>query len=203
MPISTYKTGGPRGGLILMGKDIALRELIEKATFPGLQGTPYLNNIAAKAVFFKETLCDEYKVRQFKIIENAKRLASALLDSGYDVLTGGSDNHMLLVNVANSREGLSGEIARGCLEECGLVVDRVELPYERPGTAAGKGLRLGTPIVTKNGMGVEEMDKVAEMIDATLKEAKIVSESEYEMSESFRREMRNKVKDLCARFPMR
>jgi glycine hydroxymethyltransferase len=211
---STYKPGGPRGGLILMGKDkdrkisvkgkdIVLWELIEKATFPGLQGTPYLNNVAAKAVFFKETLSDEYKARQFKIVENAKKLSKALLDLGYDVLTGGTDNHMLLVNVANLREGLTGETARSCLEECGLIIDRVELPYEKPGTAAGNGLRLGTPIVTKNGMGAEEMDKVAEMIDATLKEVKIVSESEYEMSKSFRQEMQSKVKDLCIRFPVR
>ena len=210
---STYKAGGPRGGLILIGKDkdrqinvkgkeAALWELIEKATFPGLQGTPYFNNIAAKAVFFKETLSDEYKARQFKIIENAKRLAKDLLDSGYDVLTGGTDNHMILVNVANSREGLTGETARRCLEECGLVVDRVELPYEKPGTAAGNGLRLGTPIVTKNGMGSKEIDTVSEFIDAVLKKVKIVSDTKYEMAESFKEQMRNQVRDLCLKFPV-
>jgi len=210
---STYKPGGPRGGLILMGSRDDRRQttddrrqlwkLIEKATFPGLQGTPYLNNIAAKAVFFKETLCDEYKARQFKIIENAKRLSKALLDLGYDVLTGGTDNHMILVNVANSREGLTGVIARSCLEECGLIVDRVELPYERQKTIAGNGLRLGTPIVTKNGMGSKEMGKIAEMIDAVLKEVGIVSSSEYKIEESFKEDMRSKVKDLCTRFPVR
>ena len=211
---STYKPGGPRGGLILMGKDkerkvkakgkdIALWELIEKATFPGLQGTPHLNNIAAKAVFFKETLCDEYKARQFKIIENAKRLSKALLGLGYDVLTGGTDNHMILVNVASSREGLTGAIARQCLEECGLIVDRVEMPYERQKTIAGNGLRLGTPIVTKNGMGGKEMDRIAEMIDAVLKEVGIVSSSDYKIEEPFKEDMRSKVKDLCTRFPVR
>ena len=210
---STYKSGGPRGGLILMGKDkdrkintggknVALWELVEKATFPGLQGTPYFNNIAAKAVFFKETLCDEYKLRQLKIIENAKELASALLDSGYDVVTGGTDNHMLLVNVANFREGLTGAIARRCLEECGIIVDRVELPYEKQGTMVGKGLRLGTPIVTRNGMGAKEMDEIADMIDAVLKEVKPVSDVEYKMDESFKEQMREKVKELCVRFPV-
>jgi len=208
---STYKPGGPRGGLILMGKDkdrkvkakgkdVTLWELVEKGTFPGLQGTPYLNNIAAKAVFFRETLCDEYKRRQFKIIENAKRLASALLNLGYDVLTGGTDNHMVLVNAANFREGLTGVIARRCLEECGIIVDRVGLPYERPGTTVGNGLRLGTPIVTKMGMGAEEMDGTARMIDAVLKEVKIITSNEYKISESFREEMRNKVRELCVRF---
>ncbi len=210
---STYKSGGPRGGLILMGKDkdrkintggkdVALWELVEKATFPGLQGTPYFNNIAAKAVFFKETLCDEYKSRQFEIIENAKELASALLDSGYDVVTGGTDNHMLLVNVANFREGLTGATARHCLEECGIIVDRVGLPYEKQVATVGNGLRLGTPIVTRSGMGAKEMGKIADMIDTVLKEVKPVSDSEYKINESFREQMREKVKELCVRFPV-
>ena len=211
---STYKPGGPRGGLILMGKDkdekikvggknVALWELIEKATFPGLQGTPYLNHIAAKAVFFKETLSGEYRTRQFKIIENAKRLASRLMSLGVDVVTGGTDNHMLLVNVANWREGLSGIIAQKCLEECGIVVDRVELPYESGKSMVCSGIRLGTPIVTRNGMGDKEMASISTMIDAVLKEVKIISESEYKIDESFKERMRKQVKDLCGRFPMR
>ncbi len=219
---STYKPGGPRGGLILMGSRDDRRqttddrrqlwELIEKATFPGLQGTSYLNHIAAKAVFFKETLSDEYKTRQFKIIENAKRLASSLLDLGYDVLTGGTDNHMVLVNVANWREGLTpplrgagltGIIAQKCLEECGIVVDSVELPYERPGIMVCSGIRLGTPIVTKDGMGDKEIASISTMIDAVLKEVKIISESEYKIDKSFKEQMRKQVKDLCGRFPMR
>ena len=220
---STYKPGGPRGGLILMGKDkdekikvggknVALWGLIEKATFPGLQGTPYLNHIAAKAVFFKETLSDEYRARQLEIIENAKRLASSLVDLGYDVLTGGTDNHMVLVNVANWREGLTpplrgtgltGIIAQRCLEECGIVVDRVELPYESRESMVCSGIRLGTPIVTKNGMGDKEIASISTMIDAVLKEVKIISESEYKIDKSFKEQMRKQVKDLCGRFPMR
>jgi glycine hydroxymethyltransferase len=107
---------------------------------------------------------------------------------------------MILVNAANFREGLTGAIARRCLEECGIIVDRVELPYERPGTTVGNGLRLGTPIVTKVGMGGEEMDGTAQMIDAVLKDVKIVTSNEYKISESFREEMRNKVRELCVRF---
>ena len=210
---STYKSGGPRGGLILIGRDkdekisvggenVTLWELIDSATFPGLQGTSYLNNIAAKAVFFKEMLSDEYKTRQFKIIENAKRLASSLANLGYDVVTGGTDNHMVVVNVARCRAGLTGEIARKCLEECGIVVDKVELPYELEKTMAGSGIRMGTLIITKNGMGVKEMESIAALIDKILKGVKIVSGSEYEMDQSFTEQTRSRIKELCGRFPM-
>jgi glycine hydroxymethyltransferase len=208
---STYKPGGPRGGLIVMGKDydrkikvsgkhVALWEHIQDTTFPGMQGTPYLNHIAAKAIFFKETLSDEYKARQFKIIENAKRLAESLLDLGFDVLTGGTDNHMILINAGNFREGLTGLTAEKCLEECGITANRIPLPYDKKTSSVTSGIRLGTPIVTKNGMGAEEMDRIAELIDAVLKGVKIVSDSEYSLDESFKEQMRNKVNDLCSRF---
>jgi glycine hydroxymethyltransferase len=211
---STYKPGGPRGGLILMGRDYdavidvlgkkkPLWEHIQKMTFPGFQGTPYLNNIAAKAVFFKETFSGEYRDRQFKIVENAKKLANDLLNLGYDVLTGGTDNHMILVNVANFREGMTGIIAQKCLEDCGIVVNMNRLPYDTKGMAVTSGLRLGTPIVTKNGMGDEQMRSISELIDAVLKGVRVVSNTEYRIDESLRSEIRNKVKRLCNRFPMR
>jgi len=210
---STYKPGGPRGGLIVMGndydrkikvgtKDVPLWEHIDKTTFPGVQGTPYLNNIAAKAVFFKETLSDEYRDRQFKIVESAKRLASSLLDLGHDVVTGGTDNHMVLLNVADLREGLTGPTAQKCLEECGIVVDMIHLPYEK-GPSAADGIRLGTPIVTKNGMGPKEMESISALIDAVLRRVEIVSDCEYRIDESFREQIQIKVKDLCSSFPMR
>jgi glycine hydroxymethyltransferase len=210
---STYKPGGPRGGLIVMGKDfdrkikvgindIPLWEHIEKVTFPGVQGTPYFNNMAAKAVFFKETLSDEYRDRQFKIIENAKRLAKNLLELGYDVVTGGTDNHMVLVNMAKLQEGLTGLTAQKCLEECGIVVDMIHLPYEKS-PAFAEGIRLGTPIVTKNGMGPKEMDGISALIDAVLKKVEVVSESEYKIDGTLREKTQVKVKDLCSRFPMR
>ena len=211
---STYKPGGPRGGLIVMGKDydqkikvegqdIPLWKHIENTTFPGVQGTPYLNHIAAKAVFFKETLTDEYKARQFKIIENAKRLAGNLLDSGYDVLTGGTDNHMVLINVANSRAGLTGVVAQRCLEECSVIVDIIEPPYDKKPALVTSGIRLGTPIVTKRGMGVEEMDSISSLTDAVLKEVEIINDNEYRIDKSFKEQMRNKVNDLCNRFVIR
>jgi glycine hydroxymethyltransferase len=210
---STYKPGGPRGGLIVMGgdcdqkikvsgKDKRLWEHIEDTTFPGVQGTPYLNHIAAKAVFFKETLTEEYRARQFKIIENAKRLASELLDLGFDVLTKGTDNHMILINVANSRDGLTGVIAQKCLEDCSIIVDMIKLPYDKREATITGGIRLGTPVVTKRGMGVEEMGSISALIDAVLKRVKIVSDNEYRIDNSFKEQMKNKVKDLCSRFPI-
>jgi len=211
---STYKPGGPRGGLILMGRDYdstisvsgkekPLWEHIQKTTFPGVQGTPYLNNVAAKAVFFKETLSDEYRTRQFKIVENAKRLADDLMNLGYDVLTGGTDNHMALVNVANFREGMTGVIAQKCLEDCGIIVNMNRLPYDTKSMAVASGVRLGTPIVTKNGMGAAEMHSISELIDAVLKGVRVVTNNEYRIDESLSSEIRNKVRQLCGRFPMR
>ena len=211
---STYKPGGPRGGLILMGRDFdstikvsgiqrTLWEHIQKTTFPGFQGTPYLNNVAAKAVFFKETLSDEYRARQFAIIENAKALANRLLALGYDVLTGGTDNHMVLVNVAKFREGMTGAIAQKCLEDCGIIVNMNRLPYDARSAAIASGVRLGTPIVTKNGMKPEQMSRVAEFIDTALKNAKIITSRKYQLDDSVRNDIAEQVKQLCLKFPMR
>jgi len=211
---STYKPGGPRGGLILMGKDydrkvkvgdkdIALWEHIERATFPGVQGTPYLNNIAAKAVFLKETLSDEYRDRQCRVIANAKKLAEGLLGLGFDVLTSGTDNHMVLVNVGSLRQGLTGLTAQKCLEQCGITVDKNRLPYDNNDASITSGIRLGTPIVTRNGMGPEEMDRISVLIDAVLKSVNIISSNQYELKKSFRDNIAGKVKQLCCRFPMR
>jgi glycine hydroxymethyltransferase len=210
---STYKPGGPRGGLILMGRDhdstisisgkqMPLWRLIQKTTFPGVQGTPYLNNVAAKAVFFKETLSDEYRARQFKIVENAKCLSDNLVELGYDVITGGTDNHMVLVNVANFRKGLTGVIAQKCLEDCGIVVNMNRLPFDTKSMAIGSGVRLGTPIVTKNGMGAEQMHTTSKLIDTVLKGVEIETNSRYRIDESLRSEIRDKVRQLCSRFPM-
>lgn len=211
---STYKPGGPRGGLILMGRDYdktisvsgkqkPLWEHIQKTTFPGVQGTPYLNNVAAKAVFFKETLSDEYRDRQFKIVENARRLSDDLTRLGYDVLTGGTDNHMVLVNVANFREGITGVIAQKCLEDCGIIVNMNRLPYDTKSMAVASGVRLGTPIVTKNGMGAVEMHSISELIDAVLKGVRVVTNSEYRIDESLSSEIKHKVGELCRKFPLR
>ncbi len=210
---STYKPGGPRGGLILMGRDfeipiqaggrsMPLWERIEKTTFPGFQGTPYLNNIAAKAVFFKEMLSAEYQARQFKIVENAQVLARAFDRLGYDILTGGTDNHMFCINVGHFREGLTGAIAQHCLEKCGIIVNMNRLPYDSHSPRVTSGMRLGTPIVTKNGMGHAQMEAIAGLIDAVLTQVLPTGGREYRLDDRLRLETKRQVEDLCARFPM-
>ncbi|NOR67273.1 MAG: serine hydroxymethyltransferase [Woeseiaceae bacterium] len=210
---STYKPGGPRGGLILMGEDcdntimaagrkMALCEHIHKTTFPGVQGTPYLNNVAAKAVFFKETLSAEYRSRQFNIVANARALASNLLALGYDVLTGGTDTHMILINVANLQKGMTGVIAQECLEDCGIVVNKNRLPYDKRSAAVASGIRLGTPIVTRNGMVAEQMELISQLLDSALRSVKIAGPTKYEVDESLCETIRGKVSHLCRKFPV-
>lgn len=210
---STYKPGGPRGGLILMGRDFdrpfqaggktaPLWKRIEKTTFPGFQGTPYLNNIAAKAAFFKEMLSPAYRDRQYRIVENAGTLAQEFLELGYDVLTGGTDNHMFLINVANRRQGLTGLIAQRCLEDCGIIVNMNWLPYDGRSAGITSGMRLGTPITTKNGMSRPEMQVIAPLVDEVLTRVEIVSERQYRLDPALRDAMKERVRDLCCRFPM-
>ena len=210
---STYKPGGPRGGLIIMGrdwdkpinvhgKDMPLWQLIQKTTFPGVQGTPYLNHIAAKAIFFGETLSDEYRMRQFRIVENAKRLAADLASLGYDVLTGGTDNHMILVDVSRFRAALTGVIAQKCLEECGIIINMNKLPYDTRPPVVTSGMRLGTPIVTRNGMGEKEIDEIAQMVDQVLRQVKPISDTRYSLDRAFAAQKQEQVKHLCSRFPM-
>jgi glycine hydroxymethyltransferase len=199
---STYKPGGPRGGLVLSGKDYEIQiqangrdaplwQQIEKTTFPGVQGTPYFNNIAAKAVFFKEAASSAYKSRQAKVIENAKRLAENLVQKGYNVLTGGTDNHLMLVNVASISKGLTGTAAQQMLEQCGIVVDKMLLPYDAAGEI--NGLRLGTPIVTKNGFGPAEIDIVSQLIDTILQKGNDRTTAD---------RVRDQAKTLARKFPL-
>jgi len=210
---STYKPGGPRGGLILMGRDfdtrikvgagqITLADNIDKTTFPGVQGTPYLNNVAAKAVFFKEMLSDEYRARQFKIIANAQSLAWAMAERGCDVLTGGTDNHMLLIDVGSLRPNLTGLIAQKALEQCGLIVNMNRLPYDTRPASITSGIRLGTPIVTRNKMGPDQMKTIAALIDAVLRGIETIGETEYKIGDTLRTNVKEEVINLSRKFPM-
>ena len=210
---STYKPGGPRGGLILMGRDFdktitvndkktTLARLIDKTTFPGVQGTPYLNNIAAKAVFFNEMLTDDYQQRQFAVIENAQALADRLVELGFDVITGGTDNHMVMINIANFKSGLNGFIAQHSLEDCGIIVNMNKLPYDPKPAAITSGMRLGTPIVTRNGMGAEQMHTIIDLINQVLSAVEIRGEYEYSLDSRFRTDMSENVRVLNSRFPI-
>ncbi len=208
---STYKPGGPRGGIILMGRDFdtkatlwgktrTLAGHIQKATFPGVQGTPYLNHIAAKAVFFKECLDHDYRRRQFAIIANAKTLAAQLKEFGFDVVTGDTDTHMVLINIANFRNGLTGAIAQNALEQCGIVVNMNKLPYDPHPASVASGIRLGTPIVTRQGMGDTEMRQIAAMLDEVLRNTKPKANNDFVLDDQFAAEMRTQIRTLCGQF---
>lgn len=208
---STYKPGGPRGGLILVGRDYdipvkvgsrtrPLWQQIDKATFPGFQGTPYLNNIAAKAVFFREMMSDQYRQIQLSIVQNARALADALIKQGLDVLTGGTDNHMVLVDVSTFKEGLTGLVCQQALEVCGIIVNMNRLPYDRYPQSVTSGIRLGTPIVTRNGMGPEQMDTAARMVVEVLKNVRPIDACNYELDVAFAERMRSDVRALCKGF---
>jgi glycine hydroxymethyltransferase len=210
---STYKPGGPRGGLILMGNDFDLPvsigsttrplwQQIDKTTFPGVQGTPYLNHIAAKAVFFKETQMPEYKTRQFRIIENARALADCLMELGFPVVTGGTDNHMILVNVADFREGLTGVIAQRCLEDCGIIVNMNRLPYDPRSQRVTSGMRLGTPVVTRNGMQPSHMRLIGPLLHDVLTHVDIQGDMQYQLDDTLKANISATVTELCRRFPI-
>ena len=210
---STYKPGGPRGGLILMGRDHnrpiragkthrPLWDHLNRTTFPGVQGTPQLNNIAAKAVFFLETLTAAYKSRQLAIRENAGALAGGLIDRGFDVLTGGTDNHMILLDVTQFRRGLTGVVAQRCLEACGIIVNMNRLPYDRKGQSVTSGIRLGTPIVTHRGMQVAHMAEIADLLHSVLTQVKPVSDTSFHLDDRFIQTTRDAVRGLCRRFPI-
>jgi glycine hydroxymethyltransferase len=205
---STYKCGGPRGGIILMGKDFdnevvvggkktTFEKLLDAATFPGLQGTPYFNHIAAKAVFFKEAVDTEFRQRQFKIIDNAAVLADSLGKYGLSVITGGTDNHLVLVDVTGLKAGLTGDIAQKALEDCGVVVDKIDLPYQK--TCRTAGIRVGTPIVTKRGMGEEEMVVAAGLVDKILRQL-VITDAGYKIDRNFIADTRQIVETLCSKF---
>ncbi len=203
---STYKAGGPRGGLILSGRDfqtpietpsgtVPLFQALNTATFPGLQGTPYFNNIAGKAVFFKEAFSEAYRQRQLKVVENAKALAHNLINSGFDVLSGGTDNHMILVDICRSKPGLNGIIAQKVLEDYGIVVDSCRLPYQQPDMPAA-GVRLGTPVVTMRGMGPVQMQTIVYLIE------KALGPDGSKLNETFVDQTKQQVISFCSEFPL-
>ncbi|MEK7742572.1 MAG: serine hydroxymethyltransferase, partial [Nitrospirota bacterium] len=171
---TTHKTlRGPRGGMIMCRAEYA--KAIDKMIFPGIQGGPLVHVIAAKAVAFKEALNDGFKEYQKKVIENAKKLADELIKRGFRIISGGTDNHLMLVDLAN--KGITGKKAEEALDEAGITVNKNSIPYDERPPAITSGMRLGTPCVTTRGMGEAEMTDIAEIIDEVLKnnsdEAKI------------------------------
>jgi len=187
---TTHKTlRGPRGGLILCAAEYA--QAIDKAIFPGIQGGPLMHVIAAKAVAFGEALQPEFKRYQTRIVDNAKALAQALLDRGFRLVSGGTDNHLILVDV-RSKE-ITGKEAETILDEIGITVNKNTIPFETQSPYITSGIRLGTPAVTTRGMNTEEMKKIAEAIDLAL-----TSHSEPDKLAK----ARDIVSSLCAEFSL-
>lgn len=162
---TTHKTlRGPRGGLILCTAEWA--KAIDKAIFPGIQGGPLEHVIAGKAVAFGEALTEEFRAYQRRIVENAKVLAQALLRRGFHLVSGGTDNHLMLINLQN--RGLTGKEAEKRLDSIGITVNKNTVPNETQSPMVTSGIRVGTPAVTTRGMGAVEMEEIARLLDEVL-----------------------------------
>lgn len=162
---TTHKTlRGPRGGVILCKEKYA--KAIDKAIFPGIQGGPLEHIIASKAVCFKEALSDEFKAYQTQVVKNAKKLAEELLKRGYKLVSGGTDNHLILLDFTN--KGITGKEAEKLLDEAYITVNKNTVPNDPNGALVTSGVRIGTPAVTTRGMMEEDMAVIAEAIDLCL-----------------------------------
>ncbi|MDI9485224.1 MAG: serine hydroxymethyltransferase [Bacillota bacterium] len=162
---TTHKTlRGPRGGMILTAKEHA--KDIDKAIFPGIQGGPLMHIIAAKAVAFREALQPEFKEYQKHVVDNAQALAETLQGHGFPLVSGGTDNHLLLVNV--KAKGWTGKDAEAKLDSVGITVNKNTIPFETESPFVTSGIRIGTPALTTRGMGVEEMRIIGDLIAQTL-----------------------------------
>jgi len=204
---TTHKTlRGPRGGMILMGKDkendmgvVApksgrvkmLSELLDSTVMPGVQGGPLMHIIAAKAVAFKEALQPSFKTYAAQIIQNARTLANELVKLGYDIVSGGTDNHLMLVDL--TRTGITGRDAENALHDAGITVNKNMVPFDERSPFVTSGIRLGTAALTTRGFTEDEMTRVARLIDRVLKNID---------DETIRSQVRNEVKEMCDAFPL-
>ncbi len=185
---TTHKTlRGPRGGLVLC-KD-QHKKALDKSVFPGQQGGPLGHVIAAKAVAFREAQAPGFRAYQERVVANARRLADGLAGRGYRIVSGGTDNHLFLVDLGP--KGLAGGAAETALDEVGITVNKNMIPYDPRKPMDPSGVRLGTPTITTRGMGLEEMDQVAALIDRALTGGAGARDA-----------VRAEVRALCARFPL-
>lgn len=185
---TTHKTlRGPRGGMILCKGKYAKE--IDRAVFPGTQGGPLMHIIAAKAVSFKEALSDEFKNYQKQVVANAKALAQSLAEFGFDIVSGGTDNHLMLVDLTN--KNTTGKEAQYMLDEVMITVNKNGIPFDTKSPFVTSGIRVGTPAVTTRGMKEPEMRKIAELIAMTL-----------DNFEKNRETVINSVRELTVRFPL-
>ncbi|MCR4429778.1 MAG: serine hydroxymethyltransferase [Tepidanaerobacteraceae bacterium] len=187
---TTHKTlRGPRGGMILCKEQYAKN--IDKAIFPGIQGGPLMHVIAAKAVCLKEALSQEFVAYQHQVVKNAAVLAKSLMERGYSLVSGGTDNHLMLVDLRNKR--LTGKDAEKMLDEVGITVNKNAIPYDPEKPNVTSGIRIGTPALTSRGMKEKEMVQIAELIDETLTSGG---------DGDCREKIKASVKSLCDAFPL-
>ncbi len=185
---TTHKTlRGPRGGLILCKEEHA--KMINKSVFPGIQGGPLMHIIAAKAVCFGEALTDEFKAYQTQIVKNAAALAEALKARGFKLVSDGTDNHLMLIDLRN--KDITGKDAEKLLDEVGITANKNTIPFETTSPFITSGLRIGTPAVTSRGMVEADMDEIADLIALTL--------NDFEANQA---EVRTRVAALCEKYPL-
>ncbi|MBT3268730.1 serine hydroxymethyltransferase [Candidatus Poribacteria bacterium] len=188
--LTTHKTmRGPRGAIILCREEHA--EAIDKAIFPGLQGGPFMHAIAARAVNLHEVMQPQFRFYIRQVMANARALADRLLSRGFDLVSGGTDTHLMLVDLAN--RPFSGRRAADRLEEAGMIVNRNTIPFDKRSPYVTSGIRPGTPAVTTRGMGVEEMHLIGDFMAEGVKK---------KTGEAGRAAIRAQVTELCARFPI-
>ncbi|MEQ1765703.1 MAG: serine hydroxymethyltransferase [Pyrinomonadaceae bacterium] len=189
---TTHKTlRGPRGGLSMCREEYA--KDLDRSVFPGIQGGPLVHIIAAKAVAFGEALQPSFKSYQQQIMDNAKALAATLTDAGLRLVSGGTDNHLLLVDVYMDGKGITGKVAEKALDEVHITVNKNTIPFDTQKPFVASGVRLGTPALTTRGMKEPEMKLIGEMI------ASIIHEPE---SDAVRDKVKKDVAELTAKFPM-
>jgi len=194
---TTHKTlRGPRGGLILTN-DEELYKAINKAIFPGIQGGPLMHVIAAKAVCFKEALTEEFKEHQKQVVANAKALAKALEERGLRIVSGGTDTHLMLVDL--NPLNVTGKAAETALGYCHITVNKNTIPNETRSPFVASGIRLGTPALTTRGMKEKEMEIIADLIVKVLRNIK---DEEGNIDESVAKEVSSQVIELCKQFPL-
>ena len=186
---TTHKTlRGPRGGLILTNnEEIAVK--INKAIFPGIQGGPLMHTIAAKAVCFKEALDPSFKTYAEQVVKNASVLADTLMAEGFKLVSGGTDNHLMLVNLTDT--GVTGKEAEKMLDEVGITVNKNAIPFDTKSPFVTSGIRIGTPASTSRGFKEEDMVEVGKLIAMTIKDF-----------ENNKEEVKTRVKALCDKYPL-
>ncbi len=189
---TTHKTlRGPRGAMIMCKEEYAAK--IDRAVFPGLQGGPFLHTIAARAVAFKEASEPEFKTYQAQIVKNSKALASRLIENGFRLVSGGTENHLMLIDLTSKYEKLSGRQAADHLEDAGIIANKNTIPFDKRKPKTTSGIRLGTPMVTTRGMKEDEMIQIADFMTEAL---------ENRLKASVKKRIREKVKEFCAQFPI-